>query len=330
MQLLEGPSQYLRDNRKALLAELSRTDLTPQIHYHLSESMEELDDASVQLVVTSPPYPMIEMWDGLFEKLLHLERGSLVSLPNSFDLCHKVLEKTWSECNRALEEGGLLCINIGDATRSVDGNFRCYMNHTRITEVCERVGFQSLVPLLWQKPTNKPNAFLGSGFYPPNAYVTLDCEYILLLRKGSKRKVTPHDPLRYASQYSKGERDVWFSQIWDFRGAAQNQAETAPFPDELPYRLIRMFSSIGDTILDPFLGTGTTLKVAWALGRKGIGYEVNHSLKTIIDRNVPSSPPAPEDVLDRLISLYETKNHDTQFSKTTGSDLRDKILTAFR
>ncbi len=181
------------------------------VFYHSAEHMEELPDKSVQLVVTSPPYPMIEMWDRLFEKLLGLVRGYLPAHTNSFDLCHKSLGRVWSECYRVLEEGGILCVNIGDATRSVSGNFRCYMNHSRIIEICEKIGFQSLVPILWNKPTNKPNAFLGSGFYPPNAYVTLDCEYILIFRKGAKRKVKPLDPLRYASQFSKKERDLWFS-----------------------------------------------------------------------------------------------------------------------
>lgn len=222
-------------------------------------------------------------------------------------------------------------MNIGDATRTVSGDFRCYMNHTRVTEVCERIGFQSLIPILWKKPTNKPNAFLGSGFYPPNAYVTLDCEYILLFRKGSKRKVKPHDPLRYASQYSKEERDLWFSQIWDFRGVAQDQRETAPFPDELPYRMIRMFSCLGDAVLDPFLGTGTTAKLAWSLGRRGIGYEVNHSLKSIIERNVPHSPPSPDDVLDRLVNIYEmSKRIPGMVVASKMSSLRDKTLSAFR
>jgi len=293
--------------------------------------MEELADSSVQLVVTSPPYPMIEMWDRLFEKLLGIARGSFLNQPNSFHLCHEFLGKVWSECHRVLDDGGILCINIGDATRSVFGNFRCYMNHSRVTEVCERIGFQSLVPILWNKPTNKPNAFLGSGFFPPNAYVTLDCEYILIFRKGSKRKVKPHDPLRYASQFSKRERDLWFSQTWDFRGAAQNQKDTAPFPDELPYRLIRMFSCLGNTVLDPFLGTGTTLRVARTLGRKGIGYEFNTSLKSVVERNLPLSAPNPEDVLDHLLSIYEVlKSVPSIAAAPKRGNLEDKTLSAFR
>ncbi len=327
---MEGPLGYLRHHRKDVLAELGRKDLSPAIHYHSSGSMSELDSGSVQLVVTSPPYPMIEMWDGLFERQLGDSKESFPMVPNAFDKCHELLGKTWSECHRVLQDGGILCINIGDATRTVKGNFRCYMNHTRVTEVCERIGFQSLVPILWRKPTNKPNAFLGSGFYPPNAYVTLDCEYILVFRKGSKRTVKPHDHLRYASQYSKAERDLWFSQTWDFRGVRQDQEETAPFPDELPYRLIRMFSCLGEAVLDPFLGTGTTVKLAWALGRKGVGYETNESLRSVIEANVPRSAPRPEDVLDRLVTLYENGSVEGGFGRTAKmSDLKDRTLTTF-
>jgi len=329
--ILQGPVEYLTKHRENVLAALETRDLTPRVFYHSAEDMKELDDGSVQLVVTSPPYPMIEMWDELFEKLLHLPHGSFTKRANAFELCHDLLNRVWSECYRVLEKGGLLCVNIGDATRTIGGSFQCYLNHARVAEQCERIGFQSLVPILWQKPTNKPNAFLGSGFFPPNAYVTLDCEYILVLRKGSKRAVTPQDPLRYASQYSKLERDVWFSQIWDFRGTAQNRTDTAPFPDELPYRLIRMFSCLGDTVLDPFLGTGTTIRVARLLGRKGVGYEVNQSLRGLIEQNIKFSPPNPKDVIDRLLSLYQvSKNAPNLVVPSRMKNLEDRSLQSFR
>jgi len=328
---LQGPVEYLTKHREKVLAALETRDLAPRVFYHSTEEMKELEDGSVQLVVTSPPYPMIEMWDELFEKLLHLPHGSFTKQANAFELCHDLLNRVWSECYRVLEKGGLLCVNIGDATRTIGGSFQCYLSHARVAEQCEQIGFQSLVPILWQKPTNKPNAFLGSGFFPPNAYVTLDCEYILVLRKGSKRTVTPQDPLRYASQYSKLERDVWFSQIWDFRGTAQNRTDTAPFPDELPYRLIRMFSCLGDTVLDPFLGTGTTIRVARLLGRKGVGYEVNQSLRGLIEQNIKFSPPNPRDVIDRLLSLYQvSKNAPNLVVPSKMKNLEDRSLQSFR
>ncbi len=328
---MQGPVQYLSQHRARVLAALEERDLMPRVFYHSAEDMKELDSDSVQLLITSPPYPMIEMWDELFEKLLLLPRGSFTRQAKAFELCHQLLKRVWTECFRVLEKGGILCVNIGDATRTFGGSFQCYLNHARVAEQCEKIGFQSLVPILWKKPTNKPNAFLGSGFFPPNAYVTLDCEYILVFRKGPKRLIKSQDPLRYASQYSKMERDVWFSQIWDFRGERQNHAETAPFPDELPYRLIRMFSCLGDTVLDPFLGTGTTLKIARPLGRRGIGYEVNLSLKPMIEQNVQLSPPNPEDVIEHLCRIYEiSKDAPGLLVTSKVRNLEDKSLSSYR
>ena len=245
-----------------------------------STDMSALHKGSVDLVVTSPPYPMIEMWDEIFQTV-----GA-----TNYDEMHEYLSKTWSECFRVMKQGGLMCINIGDATRSIDHRFKLYPNHSRITEICEKIGFETLPYILWQKPTNKPNAFLGSGFLPPNAYVTLDCEYILIFRKDGLRKFEPKHEARYNSTYTKEERDVWFSQIWHVKGEKQNEEgydeRTAAFPKEIARRLIRMFSVEGDTVLDPFLGTGTTALVAKELGRNCVGYEVNKELLPVIKRKV--------------------------------------------
>ena len=238
--------------------------------------MEELEDESIQLIVTSPPYPMIEIWDDLFAKL-----GC-----HTFEEMHRFLAQVWSECYRVLQEGGIACINVGDALRSVDGLFRLFPNHARILEHCQRIGFTPLPYILWKKPTTKPNAFLGSGFLPPNAYVTLDCEYILIFRKGRPRRFPPKHLYRYASHYTKEERDTWFSQVWEILGERQESdrlaRRVAAFPEEIPCRLIRMFSIMGDTVLDPFLGTGTTMKVAAQLHRNSIGYEIDEQLLPLI------------------------------------------------
>jgi DNA modification methylase len=131
---------------------------------------------------------------------------------------------------------------------------------------------------------------LGSGFLPPNAYVTLDCEYILIFRKGNPRKFTSNDPYRYLSLYTKEERNVWFSQIWDVKGARQESGEierrVAAYPEEIVYRLLRMFSIIGDTVLDPFLGTGTTTKVAMENSRDSVGYEIDEGLLPLIKERI--------------------------------------------
>lgn len=267
-----------------------------------SQKMTELADDSIQLMVTSPPYPMIQMWDDLFGKsdrkiaLLwrKLDRGDEAAVRKIYDLMHENLSKVWAETYRVLADGGITAINIGDATRSINGKFQLFPNHARITEVCEEIGFTTLPYILWKKPTNRPKykgkgAFLGSGFLPPNAYVTLDCEFILLFRKGKLRKFEPHHAERYESQFTKTQRDVWFSQIWDFKGTRQKVSElerrTAAYPDEVAERLIRMFSVKGETVLDPFLGSGTTAKVAILNDRNSVGYEADpHILPTITSK----------------------------------------------
>ena len=269
-----------------------------------SRSMDEVEDESVHLVVTSPPYPMIQIWDDLFknlderieikwQELKHAEdeREKEKIVYQIYELMHESILPVWREIYRVLIPGGIACINIGDATRKVNGIFRLFPNHSKIIEHFEKIGFVTLPYILWKKPTNKPNAFLGSGFLPTNAYVTLDVEYILIFRKGGPRKFKPKDPYRYASKYTKEERDKWFSQIWDdIRGVRQNHdaltRRTAAYPEEIPRRLIRMFSIIGDTVLDPFLGTGTTTKVAIELKRNSIGYEIDLNLKPVIKEKI--------------------------------------------
>jgi len=269
-----------------------------------SQQMPEVDDGSVQLMVTSPPYPMIKMWDGLFIKadlkiadLWHkLEAdGTEETVRQIYDAMHDYLGKVWRETYRVLVDGGIACINIGDATRTLNGKFQLFPNHARIMEICEKIGFTTLPYILWKKPTTKPKykgkgAFLGSGFLPPNAYVTLDCEFILIFRKGNLRRFQPKDPQRYDSAFTKPQRDEWFSQIWTLKGTRQTTSEierrTAAYPDEIADRLIKMFSVKGDTVLDPFLGSGTTAKVALKNERNSIGYEADKNLLKLIGRKI--------------------------------------------
>lgn len=248
----------------------------PATHHHLivgdSRRMQEIKKKSVHLVITSPPYPMIELWDDLFK----------IMGCHDFDSMHDYLADVWKECFRILVEGGIACINIGDALRKIDDTFQLFPNHVRVIEHCEALGFTSLPYILWKKPTKRPNAFLGSGFIPPNAYVTQDCEFILIFRKGSPRAFPRKDFWRYASHYTKSERNAWFTQIWKLPGARQESSKlsrrVAAYPEEIAYRLIRMFSVIGDTVIDPFVGTGTTMKVAMANHRNSIGYEIDERL----------------------------------------------------
>ena len=209
---------------------------------------------------------MIPQWDRLFAALGATDYAAM----------HAILSDAWRECHRVLVPGGILAVNIGDALRTGPRGFQLWPNHAETLVAATDVGFSPLPYILWKKPFNKPNAFLGSGFLPPNAYVTLDCEYVLLFRKGELRRFPRHDPARSMSRFSRAERDRWFSQVWtDIRGASQRspRGRSGAFPPEIPERLVRMFSIVGDTVLDPFAGTGTTLWVAVTQGRNAIGVE---------------------------------------------------------
>jgi modification methylase len=230
--------------------------------------LETVDDASVDLVLTSPPYPMVPQWDEQFRAVGATTHGAML----------RVLADAWRACHRALVPGGILAVVVGDALRRGDDGFRLWANHAATLVDAERAGFRPLPYVLWKKPTNRPNAYLGSGFLPPNAYVTLDCEFVLLFRKGEPRRFPPHDARREASRFSRAERDRWFSQVWDdVRGARQGGplGRTGAFPPALAERLVRMFSVVGDTVLDPFAGTGTTLWAAASLGRAAVGVELD-------------------------------------------------------
>lgn len=235
--------------------------ITSVVYEHTSADMSEIDSNSVHLVVTSPPYPMVEKWDSLFGAVDFWEQ-------------HHTLRGTWEECSRVLVKGGIACINMGDATRTIESNFCCYPNFAYLSVQLFEMGFTPLIPILWKKISNRPNAFLGSGMIPPNGYVSQDCEYIGIFRKGGLRTYPPNDKNRYDSSFTKEQRDKWFSQIWEIQGE-RGASKTSAFPPEVPMRLIRMFSCIGETVLDPFSGTGTTKKVCEELGRNFIGYELS-------------------------------------------------------
>jgi len=263
---------------------------TTHKHYICNAAkMAAVADRSVNLVVTSPPYPMIDMWDEIFshqdrkiEKALKKPDGAL-----AFERMHQVLDRVWKEMFRVLSPGGFACINIGDATRTLGNNFALYPNHARILNATQAFGFTALPCILWRKQTNAPNKFMGSGMLPAGAYVTLEHEYILVLRKGGKREFTSPATKenRHQSALFWEERNQWFSDIWmDLKGTRQAMGKqkkrnrSGAFPFELAYRLINMYSVKGDLVLDPFLGTGTTTLAAMTAGRNSTGYEIDPSL----------------------------------------------------
>jgi len=234
--------------------------------------MTEIIDNSVQLIVTSPPYPMIKKWNDTFNG-------------TTFEEQHRELFVVWEECYRILSDGGIMCVNIGDATRRHNDVYQAFPNAAKIMINCMDIGFYNFVPILWKKISNRPNAFLGSGMLPTNSYVSQDHEYILIFRKGGPRKFKPKDPNRYDSAFSKEQRNVWFNQVWNI-GSSKNGKEFSAFPQELPDRLIQMFSVKSDIVVDPFAGTNITGNSAYELNRNYIGYEINNF---IVDKFVDTN-----------------------------------------
>lgn len=267
-----------------------------RIVYGDSRKLSALEDESIDLVVTSPPYPMIKMWDDLFAGLnpdiaIYLDRGDCRS---AFESMHRVLDAVWFELFRVMKEGAVACINIGDAVRTFRGRFQLFANHSRILSKFTEIGFDLLPTILWRKQTNAPNKFMGSGMLPAGAYVTLEHEHILIFRKGPKRLfISPEEKRRRReSSYFWEERNIWFSDLWDFKGVLQGmggdsiRSRSAAYPFLLPFRLINMYSLLGDTVLDPFLGTATTALAAVVNGRNSVGYEINPAFGAYIKRRL--------------------------------------------
>ncbi|MFN7145639.1 MAG: DNA-methyltransferase, partial [Myxococcota bacterium] len=258
----------------------------------------DVPDASVHLVVTSPPYPMIAMWDAAFAALDPAVPRLLETDPAAaFEAQHAVLDAVWAECRRVLVPGGFLCVNVGDATRSL-GPFRLWSNHARVLTACERLGFTTLPDILWRKPTNAPNKFMGSGMLPGGAYVTYEHEYVLVFRSGGPRAFDAAEKrLRRESAYFWEERNLWFSDLWSgLTGTDQGLPSGAPrersgaFPLDLPWRLVHMYALYGDVVLDPFAGTGTTALAAACAGRSSVSIEREAALADGVYARIAEAP----------------------------------------
>ncbi len=265
------------------------------------KQMADLKAGSVNLVVTSPPYPMIEMWDDIMAAQnpdINIEHKN-GNGPNMFEIMHVELDKIWQQVERVLSPGGFACINIGDATRTINDHFSLYNNHSRIVSAFIKLGFTNMPNIIWRKQTNGPNKFMGSGMLPAGAYVTLEHEWILIFRKGGKRlfKSETDKQLRRESAFFWEERNIWFSDLWDLKGVKQkienpeSRSRNAAYPFEIPYRLINMYSVKGDTVLDPFLGTGTTTLAAIASERNSIGIEIDPSFVPIVEDSINAAAP---------------------------------------
>ena len=239
------------------------------------------------------------------------------------ELMHQELDKVWAEINRVTITGGFVCINIGDATRTLNKEFALYPNHSRIISSFLKLGFTNLPNIIWRKQTNAPNKFMGAGMLPAGAYVTLEHEWILVFRKGLKRqyKTEAEKLIRKQSSFFWEERNVWFSDLWELKGVKQKvknsvtRERSGAYPFEIPYRLINMFSLKGDTILDPFLGTGTTMLAAIASERNSIGYEIDNSFLKIISENINDTQTI---ILNNTI--YTRLNQHKLFVSTRSAD----------
>jgi DNA modification methylase len=265
-----------------------------RIRFRDAADLSSVGDGTIQLVVTSPPYPMVEMWDQTFSAQDTGVGRALADRDGrgAFARMHDLLDRVWRGCFRVLCDGGFLCVNVGDATRSIGGTFSLFTNHARVTHLCESAGFTSLPPVIWRKPTNAPTKFMGSGMLPAGAYLTLEHEYVLIFRKRGPRRFSPPErERRRRSALFWEERNVWYSDLWEIVGVRQQRfdrargygrARSGAFPFELAFRLVQMYSIQGDTILDPFLGTGTTAFAALASARSSIGYEIDEGYEPSI------------------------------------------------
>jgi len=230
-----------------------------------------LHDESIHLVVTSPPYWNLKQYNDNKNQLGHI---------SDYEKFLKELTKVWSECFRVLVPGGRLVCVVGDVclSRKKHGRHVVVPLHADICVICRKIGFDNLNPIIWHKISNASyevqngTKFLGKP-YEPNAIIKNDIEFILMQRKpGGYRK--PTNIQRENSRIEKKDYDEWFQQFWNINGASTKN-HPAPFPLELAYRLVRMFSFFGDTVLDPFCGTGTTMLAAMKCDRNSIGVEID-------------------------------------------------------
>ncbi len=250
-----------------------------------SRQMDFLQDDSVQLAITSPPY-----W-----QLKDYGTDNQIGYHENYESYINNLNLVWKECYRVLENGCRLCVNIGDqfARAVYYGRYKVIPIRTEIIKFCESIGFDYMGAIIWQKKTTTNTtggaSLMGSYPFPRNGVLSIDYEFILLFKKLGKPK-KPDRQIKEQSAMTKEEWKKYFSGHWNFGGAKQD-GHIAMFPEELPHRLIKMFSFVGDTILDPFLGSGTTSLAAKKLSRNSIGYEINKEYRQNIEKKLDIKTP---------------------------------------
>ncbi len=284
-----------------------------QTHHRIitgdSRRMAEVPDESVHLVVTSPPY-----W-----QLKDYGNGRQIGFDDSYETYINNLNLVWSECHRVLAKGCRLCVNIGDQfARSVYyGRYKVIPIRTEIIKFCETIGFDYMGAIIWQKVTTCNTTggatIMGSFPYPRNGIIKLDYEFILIFKKHGTAPAVSKE-IKEQSKLTVEEWNQFFTGHWNIPGERQDE-HLAMFPEEIPRRLIRMFSFVGDTVLDPFLGSGTTCLAARNLGRNAIGYEINPEFFQIIRRKLG---------LDETL-LFQDATFDLLEQDTLSLDFQQKI-----
>jgi len=271
-----------------------------------ARNLSFIEDESVHLVVTSPPYWTLKRYREHPDQMGHI---------SEYDRFIEELSKVWQECYRVLVPGGRLVCVVGDVclSRRRHGRHVVVPLHADIAVSCRRIGFDNLNPIIWHKisnatyEVNNGTKFLGKP-YEPNAIIKNDIEFILMQRKpGGYRKPTAEQ--RRLSMIAKKDYEDWFQQFWRIPGASTRE-HPSPFPLELAYRLVRMFSFCADTVLDPFCGTGTTMLAAIKTARNSIGVEID--------------PIYCEMIMQRLEKEAKTLFRDVRLEMVNVSDLQNR------
>ncbi len=254
-------------------AALREVPTAHDLYLHDAREMSVLRQESIHLVVTSPPYWTLKEY--------RRSEGQL-GFVSDYEEFLGELDKVWKHCFRALVPGGRLICVVGDvclSRRKNDGRHTVVPLHSSIQEHCRKIGYDNLAPIIWHKIANAAyevengSSFLGKP-YEPNAIIKNDIEFILMERKPGGYR-SPSLATRVLSIISAENYQKWFQQVWMGLTGASTKYHPAPFPLELAERLIRMFSFVGDTVLDPFMGTGTTNLAASRCGRNSIGFEID-------------------------------------------------------
>jgi len=255
-----------------------------RLHLGDARKMSDLKPESLHLVLTSPPYWTLKEYRESDAQLGHVEDYEQFLLE---------LDKVWKRCLEALVPGGRLICVVGDvclSRRENGGRHTVVPLHASIQEHCRKLGFDNLSPIIWHKISNAVYEVEGgSGFlgkpYEPNAVIKNDIEFILMERKPGGYRA-PDISTKILSLISAENHKKWFQQIWTGVTGASTKEHPAPYPTELAERLIRMFSFVGDTVLDPFLGTGTTTVAAAKWGRNSIGFEVDRHYFKLAEKRI--------------------------------------------